>query len=317
MTIINDPAGPERRVVVAGGSGLIGRELVTSLLADGWRVDVLTRNPRRAGRRLPPGVRAVPWSGPASDTTALAAALAGADAVVNLSGVPVAPIPWTARRRRAILGSRVGSTNAIVDAIRALPQDRRPGVLVNASGTDMYTGRDSQPADETTPPATDFLGDVCVQWEAAARAAEPLGVRVVMIRTAVVLARGATYLRFVALPFRLFLGGRIGSGRQWVSWVHIDDLVGLYRAALTNADLRGPVNATAPEPARERDVARGIGRALHRPNWLPVPAWVLRLVLREEAVLPLGSRRAVPSVAQSIGYVFRWSDLDAALADVL
>jgi uncharacterized protein (TIGR01777 family) len=309
------------RIVIAGGSGLIGRRLAERMLADGSAVDVLTRDPKSARKDLPDGARAVAWAGSKAARTPaalkpLANALDGADAVVNLSGAPVAPIPWTKGRRRTILDSRVGPTTAIVAAMATLPPDRRPKVLVNASGADIYTGRDATPADESTPPATDFLGDVCVRWEAAARAAEPLGVRVVLMRTAVVLGRGAMYTRIAALPYRLFVGGRLGSGRQWVSWIHLDDIVGLYREAVVNPSLTGPVNATAPEPILAADFATALGKALHRPNWFPTPAFLLRLVLRDESVLALGSRRVIPAKAESAGYVFRFPDLDAALAEV-
>jgi uncharacterized protein (TIGR01777 family) len=306
------------RVVVAGGSGLIGRALVGSLLADGWAVDVLTRDPRRAARRLPTTARTVQWSArPGPDTAALAHLLADADGVINLSGTPLAPKPWTAGRRRAILQSRVDSTTALVEAISVIPPQRRPPVLVNASGTDVYTDQDDEPATESAPPVNDYLSGVVQQWEAAARAAEPLGVRVVLLRTAFVFAPGGQIMRLLTLPFRLFVGGRIGSGGQWFSWVHVDDVVGLYRAALVDPALSGPVNVTAPEPVRQRDLARAIGRATHRPSWVPVPAWLVRLALRGQSTLVLGSRRVAPARAEAAGYVFRYPDLDQALADVL
>lgn len=318
MTIIDDQVPRRRRVVVAGGSGLIGRELVANLLADGWIVDVLTRNPGRTARRVPAAARVSGWSArPGAGTPALAALLAGADGVVNLSGTPVAPRPWTAGRRRAILASRVDSTRAIVEAIAAVPPERRPPVLVNASGTDLYTDRDGEPATESAPPGHGFLSDVVTHWETAAREAEPLGVRVVTLRTGFVFARGGQIMRLMTLPFRLFVGGRIGSGEQWFSWVHIDDVVGLYRTVLVDPTYRGPVNATAPEPVRQRDLARAIGRALHRPAWLPIPAWLMRVALRGQATLVLGSRRAIPARAEAAGYVFRFPDLDQALADVV
>ena len=303
------------RAVLAGGSGLIGRHLARALLADGWSVDVLTRDPRRVTRRLPAGVRPVAWT--TSATPELAAVLAGADGVVNLAGVSLGPRPWTPARKRALLDSRLAATNALVGAIAMLPPERRPPVLVSASGTDVYTGRDERPADETTEPSHDFLADLCLKWEAAARTAEPLGVRVVLIRTAFVLSRDAPVLGLLALPFRLFVGGRLGSGRQWFSWIHIDDLVALYRLGLVDAALSGALNAASPEPLPQRDVAAAIGRALHRPSWLPAPAWAIRLALRDQATLLLGSRRVVPARAEAAGYVFRYADLDDALADAL
>jgi uncharacterized protein len=304
------------RVVIAGGSGMIGRHVARALLADGWDVDILTRDPRRATPHLPPGAQPVAWD-PDGRTRDVATVLDGADAVINFAGESIGTRPWTPGRKRAILDSRLTATSAIVRAIGSLPAAQRPKVLVNAIGTDLYTGRDAEPADETAEPATDFLADVCVRWEAAARAAEPLGVRVTLVRQAFVLARDATVLRLMTLPFRLFLGGRVGSGRQWFSWIHVDDLVGIYRLALTDPSLAGPINAAAPEPCRQADFATALGRTLHRPSWLPVPAWAIRLVLRAQATLILDSRRVVPARAMALGFAFRHPTLDEALADVL
>lgn len=308
-------SGSKMRSVIAGGSGMVGRHLTRSLLADGWSVDILTRDPGRTAQRLPEGARAVAWAPERPER--LADVLDGADAVINLAGVSIGSRPWTPGRKRAILQSRLEATNALVAAIRALPEDRRPRVLVNASGTDVYTGRDAEPADETTTPATDFLADVCVRWEAAARAAEPLGVRVAIVRQAFVLAGDAPVLRLMALPFRLFLGGRIGSGRQWFSWIHVADLAAIYRLALTEATLSGPINAAAPEPLHQAELATALGRALHRPVWLPVPGWAIRLVLRDQATLILGSRRVVPARAAALGFAFRHPAIDEALADAI
>ncbi|MEA2536971.1 MAG: uncharacterized protein QOF11_1205 [Chloroflexota bacterium] len=303
------------RFVIAGGSGMIGRHLTRALLADGWAVDILTRDTERTSRRLPKGARAVAWS--PNNPAGLETVLDGADGVINLAGVSLGPRPWTPARKRAILESRLAATNAIVATVRALPSERRPGVLVSASGSDVYTGRDAQPADESTEPTHDFLADVCLRWEAAARAAEDLGVRVALVRTAFVLAPDAPVLSLLALPFRLFVGGRLGSGRQWFSWIHIVDLVGIYRLALTDPTISGPINAAAPEPCRQAELARALGRTLHRPCWLPVPAWALRLALRDQATLLIGSRRVVPRRALAAGYRFLHRAIDEALADVL
>ncbi len=303
------------RAVIAGGSGMIGRHLSRSLLADGWSVDVLSRAPGGIASRLPEGARAHGWTAVAD--AELSGVLAGADAVVNLAGVSLGPRPWTPGRKRAILASRLAATDALVGAIAALPADRRPRVLVSASGSDVYTGRDAEPADETTEPTHDFLADVCLRWETAALEAEALGVRVALVRTAFVLAPDAPVLKLLALPFRLLLGGRLGSGRQWFSWIHIDDLVGIYRLAFSDGAIHGPINGSSPEPCRQADLAATIGRTLHRPSWLPAPAWALRLALRDQATLVIGSRRVVPARALAAGYAFQHPAIDEALADVL
>ena len=303
------------KVVIAGGSGMIGRHLARSLVADGHTVDVLTRDPARRDWHLPAGVGVVGWSVEANP--GLGASLAGVDAVVNLAGVSLGPRPWTPSRKRAILKSRLDATEALVGAIATLPAADRPRVLLNASGTDVYTGLDAEPATESTPPADDFLARVCIEWEARARAAEALGVRVVLMRQAFVLAGDAPVLALMTLPFRLFAGGRLGDGKQWFSWIHVEDLVALYRWALDGAEVAGPVNAAAPEPCRNSEFAVTVGRVLHRPNWLPAPAFALRLALRDQVTLVLGSRRAVPRRAIDAGFTFRFPGLDAALRDVL
>jgi uncharacterized protein len=320
---INPPTSdPRRRVVIAGGSGMVGRHLAAALLADGWAVDVLSRDPRRAAERLPTGVRSFGWDPTVATRTThpttLADKLADAGAVINLSGASIGRWPWTPGRRRTILDSRLDSTTALVEAMGALPPDRRPAILVNVSGTDLYTGRDELPADESTEPATDFLAQVCRRWEEAAMTAEPLGVRVVIVRQAIVLARDAQIVRLMALPFRLFVGGRLGSGRQWFSWIHIDDLVGIYLLALAVPTLHGPINATAPEALHQGEFAKALGRALHRPSWLPAPAWAIRLALRGgQSVLLLGSRRVAPTRAVELGFQFRHPAVDEALATAL
>lgn len=302
------------KIIVAGGTGLIGRHLVPALEEAGHDVVVLSRH---AGRKRPPGRQAlVPWDGRTPDEQ-LVATLDGAGSVVNLAGVPVGPRPWTPGRRRAIVDSRVESTRTLVDAIRRLPTDRRPDVLVNASGSDVYTDLGDRPAEEDDGPAPGFLSDVVRRWEGAAAAAEVLGVRVVTIRTTHVLAVGSPLIGILALPFRLFLGGPLGNGRQWVSWIHVDDLVDLYRTAIEDETLSGSINAASPDPRRENEFARAIGRALGRRSWLRVPGWLLRLVLRDQATLVLGSRHVSPSRALATGHQFRWTNLDAALADVL
>ncbi len=298
------------KVVLSGGSGLIGRAICRALIAAGHEPVVLTRDPGRADR-VPAGVRTVAWDPPGLGSWA--DELRDAGAVINLAGESIGRWPWTPGRKRALLESRRSSTRALVGAIERLPAEHRPGVLLNASGTDLYEGRDSEPADETTPPADTFLSRLVLAWEAEALAAEALGVRVVLMRTSPVMAPGAAVLRVLALPFRLFVGGRLGSGRHWMSWVDIDDAVGLYLLALESNTVRGPLNVTAPDPRRQSEFARALGAALHRPSWFPTPAWVVRFVLRDQATLALGSRRIWPAKALAMGYAFRRPGLEDSL----
>jgi len=304
-----------RRIVIAGGTGHIGRRLAQALRERGDDVVILSRDPRRASGRGPLAGRLERW--PADDPAALARLIERADAVVGLTGVPVGPRPWTARRRAAIRASRLGPTRALVDAIRILPEPRRPRVFVSVSGTDGYEGRDQVPATESVVAGHGFLASLCADWEAAASRAEPLGVRVAIARIGFVLAPDATVTRLFALPFRLGLGGPLGSGRQWFSWVHIDDVVGLLTLAIDDPRVHGPINVVSPEPVRQAEVAAAIGAALRRPSWLPTPAWLIRLVMRESSILALGSRRIVPSRPLGLGYQFRWTGLRAAMSDVL
>lgn len=297
------------RVVVAGGTGLIGRALVASLRADGIEVTVLSRRSRPESVRWDPG-----------DPASLVSVVRDADAVVNVTGAPIGPLPWwLPGRRDAIVRSRVGTTATLVAALERLEAAARPRVLVNASGTDVYTGLDATPADEAadTSATPGFLARLGRDWEAAARRAEPLGVRVVSVRTSFVLAKGSPLLALFSLPTRLLLGGPIGGGRQWFSWIHLDDLVTAYRMAIDDERISGPINATAPNPVRQADVARAMGRVLRRPSSFPVPAWPLRLVLGEQATLILGSRRVAPARLAALGFQFAYAEIEAALRDAL
>jgi len=303
------------KVPIVGGSGLIGRHLASSLIGDGADVLVVTRDVDRARRRGAVGQLAV-WS--TGDPRALASALSAADAVVNLAGVPIGPWPWwLPGRRRAIVRSRIESTRAIVEALRLLPDDRRPHTLVSVSGTDGYEGMDSVPATESTPFSDGFLARLCRAWEGEARRASELGVRVAIVRIGFVIGRGVPALGIYALPFRLGMGGPLGSGQQWMTWVHIDDVVGVLRLALSDDSATGPMNAVSPEPARQYEVAAAIGAALGRRSWLRVPAPLIRMTMGEAAILPLGSRRVVPARALELGYRHRWTDLGRAMYEAL
>ena len=302
------------KVLIAGGSGFIGRHLSARLLSDGHEVVVLTRRQQTGPSS---GVRFATWDGRTSDG-AWVSELDGADAIVNLAGASIGGRRWTARRKAELLNSRLVPTTAIVQALERRPADRRPSVLVNASGIDYYPDRrDAGAITEDGPVGTAFLARLCQQWEAAAVKAEALGVRVVRIRTAMAFGRGAPAFFLVTLPFRLFVGGPLGDGGQWFTWIHIDDLVGLYQLAIENARLSGPINAVAPDVRRQRELAREMGGVLHRPSVMPAPAPLLRLALGEQADLLLHGRRAIPAKAQAAGYTFAFGGLHEALEDVL
>jgi uncharacterized protein (TIGR01777 family) len=300
--------GSVTRIVVAGGSGLIGQALVASLRADGHETIVLTRTPGGPGT--------LGWD--ARTVGDWAESLGGAYAVVNLAGHSIGSGRWTRRRKDLILRSRVDSTSALVDAIGGLPAELRPRVFVCSSGIDYAGDRpDDAEIDESAAPGDSFLARVCVAWEDAALRAEEHGVRVVVARTSFVIGKGAPALRLMALPFRLFAGGRLGSGRQWFPWVHIDDTVGIYRSAIGHEHWRGAVNVVAPSVPRQRELAQELGKVLHRPAVLRTPAPVLRLALGEQADLLLTGQRAVPRKAEQAGYRFMYPELGAALEQAL
>ncbi len=309
------------RVAIVGGSGLVGRALARSLATDGHDVVVLSRRPERARGRLPNSVSVAAWSGTDAGVDDLARTLDGVDVVVSLAGAPVGPLPWTARRKALIASSRVGVAGAIVDALATLPPDRRPRRLVVVSGVDAYAetaaGPDPAPWTEASPMGDAFLARVSRDLEAEARRGEPLGVSVVRMRMGHVLAADADLVRILALPVRLGLGGRIGSGEQWWSWIHIDDAVGLFRLAMADGGPDGVFNVVAPGACRQVTFVRAMARVLHRPSRVPVPAWLVRLVLREQSALLLGSRRATPARALELGYEFRFESIEAAMDDVL
>ena len=304
------------RIVVAGGSGMLGRRLTARWLETGDGVTVLTRDPARVASRVPSGVTVRQWTPPNVDDS-LVAALRGADAVVNLAGVSIGGRPWTPGRKRAILQSRLDATTAIVGAMVRLAPADRPRVFVNASGIDLYGDRPEGELTETSPPGNSFLAGVVVEWEAAARAAEPLGVRVVLARNALVIAPEAPAWRLILLPFRLLIGGPLGTGRQRFTWVHVEDAVRLYDLAVRDPSISGPVNVVAPDVPTQRELARSIGRAMHRPALIPVPAFALRLVLWGQADVILHGRVAVPAKALAAGFEFRHPTVESALRDVL
>jgi len=286
------------QVVVTGGTGFVGRALVAALGAAGHAAVGVTRDPARAAGE------AVGWE-------SLGPAVGAADAVVHLAGAPLAAGRWTPERKARIRASRVDTTRAIVDALAQA--EPRPAVLVSASAVGWYGPRGDEPLDETASAGSGFLAEVCRAWEAEAERAEALGVRVVRLRLGVVLGRDGGALARMVPAFRAFVGGPIGSGRQWMSWIHRDDVIGLVLAALGDPRWRGAVNATAPSPVRNADFASALGATLARPSVVRTPAFVLRLALGEMADVLLTGQRVVPGVATALGFHWRYPDLRGAL----
>ena len=298
------------RVTITGASGPIGSRLVAALTARGDEVTALSRRPDEARERL--GVDAAAWH--PDREPAPAAALAGRDGVVHLAGEPIGQ-RWTPKAKKRIRSSRELGTANLVEGLREA--DPRPRVLVSASGVGYYGARGDERLDESAAAGDDFLAQVCQEWERAAGAALELGMRVVIQRTGVVLDRSAGALAKMLPPFRLGVGGPVGGGDQYVSWIHPDDLVGLYLAALDGEQWAGPVNAAAPEPATNRALSRALGRAMHRPALVPVPVVALKVLYGEMAWVVTTGQRAVPARALELGFAFRHPDLDEALQAAL
>lgn len=308
------------KAVIAGGTGFIGVALTERLLAEGWQVTVLTR---REGAAVPQGAQAVTWparpaggSASGGDAGDWVDHLAGAQLVANLAGAPIAGARWTIRRKELILNSRVEPTKALVEAFAHMPQP--PAVFINTSAVGYYGPRGDELITEEAGPGDDFLSHVCLRWEQEAAPAAELGVRTIMLRIGIALGRRGGALPLMVLPFRLFVGGPIGSGRQWWPWIHVDDVVGLITFLAGHEDARGPINATAPNPVTNREFAQTAGRVLRRPAWLPAPAPALRLALGEMAdAMLLSGQRAIPQAALALGYRFQYEELEEALADLL
>lgn len=301
------------KIIVTGATGFIGRALVQALLERGDQVVALTRNAAQARQGLPSAVTVLEWHPPQPGPWM--EAFSDADGVVNLAGEQVvSPFqPWTKTEKERILASRVEATRAVVEAIRQASP--RPTVLVNQSAIGYYGSQGDTTLTEASPNGSDFLAYVVENWEAAARPVEQLGVRLVLLRTGIVLGQGGE-LAMLALPFRLFAGGTMGYPGQWVSWIHLEDEVQLMIYALTHGDVRGVVNAVAPSPVTMDVFSRQLGQVLHRPSWVPLLGPVMRLALGERAQAVLASQRVLPQAAQQAGYQFRHTQSDEALRSI-
>ena len=304
-------ASSPRKIAVTGASGFVGKHLVPALLARGHEVVAMSRSPRAESA---PRLRWTTYDPTSAES--IRAAIDGSDAVIHLAGHGVFEGRWTAANMARIRDSRVGATALLVKGLEACR--RRPTVLASASAIGFYGARPpDEDLDESNAPGVDFLAEVCAGWEREARGAERLGVRVATVRTGIVLGRGGGPLAKMVTPMKLFLGGPIGNGRQAMSWIHVDDLSALYAAVVEGDGWSGPVNATAPGVVSNREFAKALGKALHRPSFLPTPAFALRIVLGKVVAILSTGQRVLPKAAIARGFHFRFPALDGALADLL
>ncbi len=299
------------KVTVTGATGTLGSQVVAELVHRGDEVTVLSRDADRARAKLGSDVEALVWSDPKSEAPP-SEALATQDAVMHLLGEPVAQ-RWSQQVKREIRESRVLSTRNLVAAIKDLDATLRPSVLVSQSATGWYGPRGDERVEESEPAADDFLARVCVEWEAEAVKAEDLGLRVALTRTGVVMSQDGGALEKMLPPFKLGVGGPVAGGKQYVPWVHTDDVVGSLLHSLDTDSVRGPVNVTAPEPVTNAELSKALGRVLHRPAIAPVPALAIKALYGEMSIIVTTGVRAVPAALLASGYEFRRPDLEGAL----
>jgi len=302
------------RVIVAGGSGFLGTYLTKALVARGDEITVLTRRPsaRSAG-----AVREVGWRADGSADAELVSAVAAADAVVNLAGAGIADRRWTAARKQVLRDSRILPTHSLVRAVQLAPA--KPRVFIQGSAVGYYGATlDDRVLDESAPFGHDFLGRLCVEWERQAEPVAEAGCRLVWLRGGIVLAADDGALPVIMRPFRFFVGGPIGSGRQYFPWIHIDDWVAMTLWAIDAASVSGPVNGTAPNPVTNAEFSRLLGRVLGRPSWLPVPGFALKILIgpfADEGLLK--GQRVIPARAIEMGFRFAHAELEPALSEIL
>lgn len=304
------------KVLLTGATGFVGRHAAQRLAVAGHSVRAISRNPGGGARKVPGVDEVQGWS--PLEAIPLARVFDGVEGIVHLAGEPVVGL-WTDAKRKAIRDSRVVGTRHLVQGLAGLEPERRPRVLVSASAIGYYGDRGEEELTEASAPGTDaeFLASVCRAWEHEARQAEDLGMRVVRLRIGIVLGRDGGALGAMLTPFKLGLGGPLGGGRQWWSWIHRYDLVTLILSALTRDDVTGPLNATAPEPVRQRVFAQELGRVLSRPALLPAPAFVLRTVLGDFSSELLASKRVLPKAAEQAELSFAFPQLPQALSEIV
>jgi len=299
------------KVAITGATGFVGSRLVEELQARGHQPLILTRN-RDAALKAFPKVEAVAYT--PTESGSWQEVIAGCDGVVHLAGEPIAESRWTPKQKQEILTSRQLSTRKIVEAIAK--SNPKPSVLVNASAIGYYGTSETASFDETSPSSNDFLAEVCQAWEAEAQKVKQVGVRLVVLRLGIVLGDGGALAKMIP-PFKLFAGGPLGTGKQWFSWIHRDDLVNLILEALTRKDIEGVLNATAPNPVRMSEFCQVLGKTLNRPSWLPVPSFVPEALLGEGAKVVLEGQQVLPKRTTSFGFDYQYPTLEQALAEIL
>jgi len=296
------------KVIIAGGSGYLGRRLVEALKGN-YEPVILSRTPER---HTFPGAQMVGWD--ARTASGWGSLADGAHAIINLTGEDLAARPWTKSQKAEIMNSRINAGRAIVEAVRAASV--KPKVLLQSSAVGYY-GNAPMPVDEKSPPGHDFLAEVCKAWEASTAEVEAMGVRRVVFRTGIILDPNARALQRMIVPFKLFVGGPLGSGRQAFPWIHPDDEIGAILFLLENESARGPYNLTGPQPLTNAEFARTLGKVMRRPAFMPAPAPVIRLVFGEMSVVVLEGQSAVPARLKGAGYTFKFPTAEAALRDLL
>ncbi|RJX73416.1 TIGR01777 family oxidoreductase [Pseudomonas sp. LS-2] len=295
-------------ILLTGGTGLIGRRLCRYWHDQGHQLTVLSRKPEEVPRLCGPSVRGIAHP---DDIGAQ-----HVDAVINLAGAPIADRPWTRKRKMLLWDSRITLTEQLITWLER--RDQKPNVFISGSAVGWYgDGGERELDEESAPVSEDFASQLCIAWEETAQRAQALGIRVVLLRTGLVLANEGGMMQRLLPPFKMGMGGPIGNGRQWMPWVHIEDQIAAIDFLLNQQDAQGPYNACAPSPVRNRDFAKTLAAILHRPAFMPMPAVALRLLLGELSILLLGGQRARPSRLQAAGFTFRFTDLHAALENLL
>ena len=295
------------RLVIAGASGFIGLLLVERLSKQGHTLGLLTRKPRIDAQASEKDW--IVWQPGAPGEWEKC--VDGVDGVINLAGEPIAAKRWTETQKEKIRSSRIGMTRSLVSAIAKAQV--KPKFLINASAVGFYGAQGDEPLSEDTASGKGYLAEVCAAWEEEAKRAQELGVRVVLLRTGIVLGKGRGALAKMVPPFKFFFGGPLGSGRQWMPWIHIEDEIGMILFLMENEEASGAFNATAPNPVTMKDFSKALGKVLHRPSWAPVPAFALKLILGEMADMLIFGQRALPSAALRLGYRFKYPTIEQAL----